>query len=269
MPVTLFAHQVPTMGLKMARPTWFDGTALCIGSMTPDLAYSVSGYLGIDTHDWDGLLALDIPLAIVITCIVRWSTASVAAAHLPDLGAFRLWSWRVIHRRQPTWLLTVLCCALGALSHLVLDSFTHPGRLGVRTLGYDDITFQLWGRTEPLASVFQLIGHTFGALVGAWMLLIIGQRHLLERWYSVADVDHARHFRLDARARLVFWSVAGVGAAVGVWWGWRGGLVEGIQRPLVATMVAVMLAALLPACRPVPTETPVPARRVARPPEPR
>lgn len=55
MPLTLFAHQVPTMGLKMARPRWFDGTALCLGSMAPDLGYAVSAYLHVDTHDWDGM----------------------------------------------------------------------------------------------------------------------------------------------------------------------------------------------------------------------
>ena len=71
MPLTLFAHQVPTMGLKIARPKRFDGTALCIGSMVPDLAYAVSGYLHVDTHEWDGFWRLDLPLAIAITIAIR------------------------------------------------------------------------------------------------------------------------------------------------------------------------------------------------------
>ena len=37
LPLTWFAHQVPMIGMKLARPKWFDATALCIGSMMPDL----------------------------------------------------------------------------------------------------------------------------------------------------------------------------------------------------------------------------------------
>jgi hypothetical protein len=255
MPLTLFAHQVPTMGLKMARPRWFDGTALCIASMTPDFAYSISGYVHVDTHWWDGFWVLDIPIALVLTTIVRWSTAYTAAAQLPDLGGFRLWSWRVIHRKQPPWWLTFLCCILGAATHLALDMFTHPGRPGARWLGYDDVDVHLFGRTEPLAGVFQIFGHTVGSLVGLWMLFAIGKRRRLDQWYGVEAVDAARNFSLSHRARIQFWLTVAVGVCLGLWWGRNGDSVEVIHRPLVATMIAVMVASSLSSCQPTPTRS--------------
>ena len=257
------------MGLKMARPKWFDGTALCIGSMTPDFGYAISGYLKVDTHDWDGLWQIDLPLALLITIVVRWIAASVAAAHLPDLGAFRLHSWRVVHRRQPSWLLTITSCALGALTHVALDSFTHPGRAGVRWLGYDDVEFHLWGVVEPLASALQLIGHTLGSMVGLWMLLIIGKRHLLEQWYSADDVDRARHFLLRPPGRLVFWGLVAAGVFGGAWWGWNGDSVERIQRPAVGGILAVCVACAVPICRPTTSPVLIPGRVVPREPQPR
>lgn len=256
--MTLFAHQVPAMGLKVVRPKWFDGTALCIGTMTPDFAYAVSGYLDIDTHDWPGFWAVDVPLAIVLTFVVRYSTAGVAAAHLPDLGGFQLWSWRVLHRRPPAWWRTVACCIIGAFTHVGIDTFTHTRRAGARWLGYDDVVLHLAGRDEPLASVFQLLGHTLGSLVGLWLLFSIGSRRLLQRWYGADAVAHARHFTLTRRARVVFWSCAAAGLAAGVWWGFNGDSVERIQRPLSACLLGVIVAAALPVCRPAAAPVPPP-----------
>ena len=269
MPLTLFAHQVPTMGMKMARPRWFDGTALCVGSMAPDFAYSVSSYADVDTHWWDGFWAVDLPIALVATLMVRWFAASVAGAHLPDLGGFRLHSWRVLHRRPPRWWVTAISLVLGVATHIGLDSFTHPRRAGTKLLGYDDIEFQLWGTTEPLAGVFQLIGHTFGSMVGLWLLLLIGKRHLLERWYGVEEVDHARHFQLGIGGRVVFWALAAGGLGAGALWGHEGDMVERIQRPLVGCMLGVFVACAVPICRPRTSPVPVPPRTVPQEPQPR
>ena len=194
-----------------------------------------------------------LPLAIVITLIVRWSTANVAAAHLPDLGGFRLWSWRVIHRRPPAWWITLSSCGLGLFTHVFLDSFTHPGRPMVRWLGYDDVVVHLWGHAEPLAGVFQVFGHTVGSLVGAWMLFAIGNRLMLERWYGADAVTAVRRFSLSSRGRVIFWSMVVAGGVIGFVWGLEETTMVGsIERPLFTGMIGAMLASLLPVCRPRP-----------------
>lgn len=250
MPLTLFAHQVPAMGLKMARPRWFDGTALCLGSMAPDLAYSVSAYLQVDTHHWDGM-PLVVAMAVGLTVVARRVAAGTVAAHLPDLGRFRLRSWQVIGRQHPAWWVTGLSVVLGVGTHIVLDWFTHPGRPGPRWLGYDDVSVTLFGRTEPLAGVFQLLGHSLGSLAGAWLLWEIGRRRLLERWYGDELVADARAAAPSMSGRVVFWAVVALGFAAGLVWGLPGERVELIERPLLCTGVAAALASALPMCRPV------------------
>ena len=269
MPLTLFAHQVPAIGLKVWRPRWFDGVALCIGSMTPDLGYAVSARLRIDTHQFPALVTVILPVTVVLTLAIRWRAASVAAAHLPDLGGFRLHSWRVVHRRQPAWWVTLSSAVIGIATHVGLDAFTHPGRPGVRLLGYDDVTVTLWGHTEPLAGVLQLLGHSVGSLVGLWLLAMLGRGGRLERWYGEEAVADARSFSLTPQARVLFWSLVAAGLLIGLWAGWQGDLVEQIQRPLVGGTIGVVVAAWLPLCQPCPRpRAPLTVPRVQAPPRP-
>lgn len=248
-PFTLFAHQVPTLGLKSVRPRWFDGTALCIGSMTPDL---VTG-LGVPHWSW-----LNVPpawlLGVVATVIVRTSVVSVAAAHLPDLGPFRLHSWRVLARCRHTWTATVVSVAIGLATHHVLDSFTHPFGDGARLLGYDDVEVVLFGVASPLASVFQWIGHSIGSMTAVWMLLAIGSHRRLDEWYGAAAVTAERSFRVSARGRRLFWSFTALGAVSGSLAALTTDLRSGVARVILATGIGVVVAAQLPACRPEPLE---------------
>ncbi|MFZ9483091.1 MAG: DUF4184 family protein [Ilumatobacteraceae bacterium] len=249
MPFTLFAHQVPAMGLKSVRPRWFDGTALCIGSMTPDLVTAFG------VPHWS---LLNLPpawlLGIVVAVVVRSSVVSVAAAQLPDLGPFRLHSWRVLARCRHTWTATIVSVAIGIATHHVLDSFTHPFGDGARILGYDDIEIVLFGVSSPLATVFQWIGHSIGSMTAVWMLLVIGSHRRLEEWYGLDAVTADRSFRLSSSGRRVFWALTVAGAAVGTAMALATDLNTGVARLILATGVGVAIAAQLPVCRPEPVE---------------
>jgi uncharacterized protein DUF4184 len=244
MPLTWFAHQVPAVGLKLARPRWFDATALCVGSMMPDLMYSFSGYVHIDTHEWPAF-TIGVPLTIVLATVVRALLAPLAPAQLPDLGDLRLRSYGVLAARRPVIVVTIMSAVLGVASHVVLDWFTHPGRPGARWLGYDDVDLTIAGHTEPLAGAFQLIGHTVGSVAGVGLLLLIGRRRLLERWYGHDAVDAVRAQTVDRRRCFVFWGVTTVGLLAGIAWGSGGDRLESIQRPFVAMLLAACLAAVL------------------------
>jgi nucleoside-diphosphate-sugar epimerase len=147
---------------------------------------------------------------------------------------------------------TLSSAVIGIATHVGLDAFTHPGRPGVRLLGYDDVTVTLWGHTEPLAGVLQLLGHSVGSLVGLWLLAMLGRGRRLERWYGEEAVADARSFSLTPQARVLFWSLVAAGLLIGLWAGWHGDLVEQIQRPLVGGTIAVVVAAWLPLCQPCP-----------------
>jgi hypothetical protein len=253
MPLTWFAHQAPVIGLKLARPRWFDATALCVGSMMPDLMYSFSSYVDIDTHRWPPAFTYGVPLSVVMATVIRFVVAPVAASQVPDLGTFRMHSFAVLSRRRPALWLTIVCAFLGIGSHIVVDWFTHPGRPGTRWLGYDDVVIHMAGRSESLAGVLQLVGHTFGSLFGLWLVHLIGRRRLLDEWYGTTAVEQARTWRPTSRQRVVFWLAVACGTIGGMAWGSIGDWVETIHRSAMGVFAGVVLGSVATR-RPVPPE---------------
>ena len=244
MPVTWFAHQAPVLPLKMARPTWFDATALCVGSMMPDLMYSFSAYAHIDTHELSTAIAYGVPLTVVVSTIIRFVVAPVAAHQIPDLGTFRLHSYAVLSRRRPRLLVSIVSASIGVVSHIELDAFTHTGRWGARWLGYDDIWVILGRFRHPLTSVLQYIGHVVGTLVAVLLLWAIGHRRLLDEWYGHGEVEQARDRTFGRTQFLTFWLFAAAGAVAGLAWG-ASDYLDFIQRVAVATFGGVVAGSLI------------------------
>ena len=234
------------IGLKLGRPRWFDATALCIGSMAPDLLYTVSSYLRIDTHRAPAAFTWGLPVAVVLSTIVRFVLAPVAPAQLPDMGRFRLHSFAVLAHRRPAIAATVFSAFLGIGSHIVVDWFTHPGRPGGECLGYENVTVTVFGVTEPLAGVLQVLGHSLGSLAGVWLLWVIGERRLLEQWYGADVVEHARRWSPTTVQRTLFWTCVAIGLVVGGVWGADGEFIEQIHRPFAgATFGAIVASAVM------------------------
>ncbi len=245
MPVTWFAHQVPVLGMKLARPRWFDATALCIGSMTPDMMYSFSAYLEIDPHRAPEAFVFGVPFATVVAIVVRYVLAPVGPASLPDAGRLRLRSYAVIARRRPNIAITVVGAALGLGSHIVIDWFTHPGWQGSRWLGYENLSVTVFGFTESMAQMLQLIGHSFGSLFGVMLLALIGRRRLLDDWYGPDQVAAARAWRPTTVQQLFFWVVLVAGFVLGAFWGSGAERIELIERTFVGAMVGAVFAAVV------------------------
>ena len=249
-PLTWFAHQVPVVGMKLARRRWFDSVALCVGSMMPDLMYSFSAYLSIDPHRWPAAFVYGIPLGLIVAIALRQVVAPVLPEVLPDVGPFRLRSYGVLAERWPTPVFTVVSMVLGIGSHVAADWFTHPGRPGERWLGYDNLSVTAFGVTEPVAGVLQLIGHSVGSLGAIWLLWYIGSRRLLEEWYGEDRVDAVRARVGSPAQRIRFWALIVLGAVAGAVWGWNGELIEMIQRTAVGALLGCIIAAGL---RPAPS----------------
>ncbi|CAN5518125.1 hypothetical protein BH24ACT5_BH24ACT5_06720 [soil metagenome] len=251
MPLTWFAHQVPVLGLKMNRPRWIDATAMCVGSMMPDLMYSFSSLVHIDTHERPAF-TWGLPLTVVTAFVERFVLAPVVPLLLSDLGGFRLHSYAVLARRRPAVVATILCGAVGIASHVVMDWFTHPGRPGVRWLGYDDVAVTAFGMTEPLAGVFQLLGHSVGTALGVWLLWSIGSRRLLEVWYGPAEVSQARAGSPPAVGRVIVGTTTCIGSLGGLVWSvLEGGRMQLVERPFVGALLGAVAgsAVVLPATR--------------------
>lgn len=106
-------------------------TALAAGSMVPDIPLFLGWVRGYDvTHSPVSILFVDVVLAIGVLLLwfllVRDAVVDMAPAWVRD---------RLPARARPTmreWLLAPVAAGLGAATHVLWDSFTHPGRWGPR-----------------------------------------------------------------------------------------------------------------------------------------
>jgi hypothetical protein len=208
-PLTVPAHQAVVLPLKLRWPALMDGTALCVGAAAPDLAYPLGHWMYDQSHTAVGIVVWAVPFTLAVCAVLRWRAAAGVAAQLPDLPPFRFRSYGVLSRRRPLLAVTAACALIGAVSHVVLDAFTHSGRWGARWLGLDHPAMTLPVRGEiTYAKLLQYAGHVGGSVVTVLLLWHIGRRRLLESWYGVGQVRRARAITVTSGQRVVFWTVA-------------------------------------------------------------
>ncbi|HEY2669460.1 MAG TPA: DUF4184 family protein [Rugosimonospora sp.] len=204
MPLTFPSHAAAVLPIKLAAPRRWDGVALVVGSTAPDLPYLVYPYFWFNAHTWTALVWFCVPVALIGTWVTRWA-APLTAAHLPNLGGFALRDYGVLGSVRYRWYVTVVSAFVGALTHIVWDSFTHarPGRLwSLHPLDRIAVDGQPWW------SVLQLASTVIGALVAAGFAWHIGRRHLLVAWHGTPPEVPTRP--------AVFWAVAAAVVVVGV-----------------------------------------------------
>jgi len=109
--------------------------AMVAGSMAPDVPMfiHVPGSYGV-THSLLGVLTVDVVLGtlgvVVWFVLVRDALVDVAPAAVRE----RIAATACYSRQQ--WLLVPLAVAIGALTHVVWDLFTHPHRWGVQHVSW-------------------------------------------------------------------------------------------------------------------------------------
>jgi hypothetical protein len=185
-PMTFPSHPAGILPLKLWRPRWWDGVALVLGSMSPDLAYLVDGS-GLPvwpfSHQVAGLVGWCLPVTLLGCLLVR-GAAPIVAAHLPRGGRFAFQDYGAIRSSGHPWPVTVVSALVGAASHLVLDA------------------------VEQRFPVLELPGHLAGAIAIVAFGLVIGRRRLVRQWHGDPPA-------VGARPGL-FWTVAAVVALPGL-----------------------------------------------------
>ena len=129
MPFT-FSHPAAVLPLKYIynRPPVL--TSLVIGSMIPDFEYFLRMKdMSWHSHTWPGVIWFDLPLGIIVLLIYTIIVKDKLIAHLPaginrrlsefekDKKSFKGFQW---------YLVAAICIVIGAASHIIWDSFTHP-----------------------------------------------------------------------------------------------------------------------------------------------
>src|SRR4051794_35813822 len=83
MPATFPSHPAAVLPIKLRWPRHFDGVALVVGSMAPDLSYPAVGFTDPpDTHAWAALLWWCLPVTVLLSLLIRGAAPDVAG-HLP------------------------------------------------------------------------------------------------------------------------------------------------------------------------------------------
>jgi hypothetical protein len=199
-PLTLPTHPLAVVPLKLWRPRWFDGVGLTLGAIAPDLAYVADG-LGVTvySHAWHSPLWWSVPLTLVLTPLVRWAAAPVAA-HLPHGGPLALRDYGALPRARHRWWVTAWSALLGAVSHLLWDAVTHP---------ILDGTFLLTDALPgwPWWLVLSRGSDLIGFATAAWLVVHIGRSRLLRRWHGAPVPVRRRPAR--------FWTATAVTTAAG------------------------------------------------------
>jgi Domain of unknown function (DUF4184) len=161
--------------LPFARPLarWRLLSAAIIGSMVPDFGLLMPWRpLRIETHSAIGLLTFCLPVGLAAFWIFQLLIKTPVTEILPNATYAR---WRSFAapadiRSLTQWVLAACGVEVGAMTHLVLDAFTHEGARGVRMIPVLD---------DPLLDIagHHLIGARFlqdaSSLIGLGFVLVI------------------------------------------------------------------------------------------------
>ncbi|GAA2150447.1 uncharacterized protein DUF4184 [Humibacillus xanthopallidus] len=179
--------------------------AVAVGAMSPDTAVFLPWVFDyMQTHSLVGVVTTDLVVGVlVVSAWWAWLRAPVVDL-LPDDVRRRLRLDPPLWRSARWWLSVVVGVALGALTHVCWDAFTHPGQWGSQVVPALRGSFGPWLVTSWLqyaSGVVGLVG------IGLWWRSVLRQRS--------PDDSAARVPRL--RWPLGLLPVAGAAAGLVLW----------------------------------------------------
>jgi hypothetical protein len=129
MPFT-FSHPAIILPANRLSGEFFSMTGLVIGSMTPDFEYFIRMNLGsIFSHTLHGLFYFDLPIGLALCFIFHDLVRNELINSMPPalyerFYALKNFDWNTHYKNE--WPIVLLSIVIGAVSHILWDSFTHP-----------------------------------------------------------------------------------------------------------------------------------------------
>ncbi|MFX0029425.1 MAG: DUF4184 family protein [Candidatus Hermodarchaeota archaeon] len=215
MPSSLFSHQAPGLLLKIKYPKKFDGTALCISTIIPDIYILFHPFLPFElrnlTHSLIGLFVLTIPLSIILTIIFSMNIGPFLAKRVQDkaifhrpLRYFGIDKFDVLKNKKIDkrfFVVSSYSALIGGLSHLLLDLPSHgniefffpvilqtPEILLHSIIDYGTFSFgsiELEGNIQVFDLIW-LIETIVFLIITLYLLRLIRKRDLIHKWYEVS-----------------------------------------------------------------------------------
>jgi hypothetical protein len=219
LPFPLVAHQgVGAPFLVADRKARLDAVAFLFGTVAPDLPYALDRSrfdFDVVGHQWIGLVVWCVPAVVALTWLFRSFVARPLAAHLPDLGPFRLRDVGGAADDYPSLLTVVVSAVLGTATHLLADGFTHPEAWLTRFLPVLDQEAPIdlpsyISRPTYWYDVCYWIADIAGVVLAIVCLYLVGRRNQ-RAGRPRPDVPAA-----TATSRPLFWGPVIAGAGVGL-----------------------------------------------------
>jgi membrane-bound metal-dependent hydrolase YbcI (DUF457 family) len=181
-------------------------TALMVGSMSPDFGYFYSYASRALTHSFTGLFVFALPVGLIVWLFYVAMLEKATITLLSDR-----WHTRFAHTDAITPSLIVrasIAILLGAVTHLLWDSFTHRGTF------VTDALPALLGPTPGVAwlPIYHLL-HGLSSVVGL-VILTRWARHL----HRLPAKSLIRPYKISERMRIgALWLLLAVSLAAGLW----------------------------------------------------
>ena len=213
MPSGLVSHQAPGLILKIKFPSKFDGTALCLSTLVPDLNVLVDPFLPFSfrdfTHSLLGLFIYTIPLTILLTILfcknIGPFLANIAKRDnliYKPLKYFGVDEWDNLQKKKYNkryFIVAYYSALIGGLTHLLLDLpshkyvelffpiiFLNPDFFLYSIVDFGPITIGSM-QIERNLTVYQLIW-TIETIIffilALYLLRYIKKRNLISKWYK-------------------------------------------------------------------------------------
>lgn len=168
MPFT-FSHPALILPLKLISKKYLSLTGLIIGSLVPDFEYFLRMKIESKySHDILGVLWFDLPLALILSFVYHNIVKDDFIDNSPRFIKNRLQSTISLNWNKylfKNYLIVIISIIIGAYSHLLWDSFTHPTGYFVTIfpLLQENINFNIY--SIPLFKILQHLSTFFGGVI--------------------------------------------------------------------------------------------------------
>lgn len=222
-------------------------TAAVIGSMVPDFSLLIPQNTSRwSTHSVPGLFTFCLPVGLLAYWLTQLVIKPSMVEVLPNRASWRLQTSHVSVTDLHHWLAAAVALLLGAVTHLIWDTFTHENAHGVRMFPVlTDYGPEMAGHRVHIYRWLQYGSSVLGLIVvlGA---LVLWLRH-------APPTDQASTRRIEATERtiwmVVYLLLPMVCAAIAVWQNWTStraefgtdGLVELIAIECMRSVLACLL----------------------------
>ena len=177
----------------------------------------------------------------MLACVVRFWILPVLPLALPDAGRFHLHDLHHISERRPRWWTTPVSAFVGAITHVVLDAFTHSDGSVVQVGGpLQASLFQVGGRTVHVFHVLQYGGSVLlGGYTIWWFWRMGSERRFVPEGRDATRSDAS----LSPAAIAAFWAWIVVSCGVAVAYAHtRAGYHYAFNRPFYGSKSVVIIS---------------------------